>query len=131
MPNVNTRSSERDESLDLGSLIVRTKIDMETILTLLFVVNGQEQDPRKPIRLRLNLKDGRGVVDDNPPESVAPPPTQRGRVTRSDHDLLPHKAHGRTLPEAPGCVPSELSRVGGASLTQSTRASWSVELVAA
>ena len=100
LPNVNTRSSERNQSLDLGSLIVRTKIDMETILSLLCVLDGQEQDPRKLIWLGLDLKDGRGVVDDNPPERVAPPPTQRGRVTRSDHDLLPLKAHCITLARA-------------------------------
>jgi hypothetical protein len=58
LSNVNTRRSERDESPNLGGLIVRTKIDMETILALLRLVDSQEQDPWKPIWLWLNLKDG-------------------------------------------------------------------------
>jgi len=90
---------------------------METILGLLCVVVCQEQDPRKPIWSRLDLKHGRSVFDDNPPERVAPPPTQRGRVTRSDDDLFPLEAHGMTLVrgrmddcvEGSACAPSMVS----------------------
>ena len=45
LPNVNTGRSQCDESLHLGGLIVRTKIDMEAILALLGFVDWQEQDP--------------------------------------------------------------------------------------
>ncbi len=100
LPNVDTRRSKCDESLHLGDLIVRTKIDMEAILALLGFVDGQEQDPGKPIWLWLNLKDGWVVVDDYPFEGFAPPPPQRGRVTGADNHLFPHKAHGKTIAEA-------------------------------
>ena len=100
LPNVNTGRSQCDESLHLGGLIVRTKIDMEAILALLGFVDWQEQDPGKPIWLWLNLKDGWVVVDDYPFKGFAPPPTQRGRVTGADNHLFPHKAHGKTIAEA-------------------------------
>jgi len=97
LSNVNTRRSERGESLDLGGLIVRTKIYMQPVLALLGFVDGQEQDPWKTIWLWLNLKHRWVVVDDYPPERFAPPPTQRGRVMCGDNDLFPFKAHGVTI----------------------------------
>lgn len=105
LSNVNTRRSEREKSPNLGGLIVRTKIDMETVLALLRFVDGQEQDPWKPIWLWLNLKDGWSIVDDDPSERFAPPPAQRGGVRCGDHDLLPFKAHGRKLAKTSrGCT---------------------------
>jgi hypothetical protein len=101
LANVNTMRSKRDESLNLGGLIVRTKIDMETVLALFGFVDGQEQDPRKPIWVLLNLEDGRFVVDDYPLERFAPPPTERDGVTCGDDHLLPREAHGGTIAEAP------------------------------
>lgn len=128
LPNVNTRSSEPNQSLDFGYLIVRTKIDMETILRLLCILDGQEQDARKLIRLRLDLKDGRDVVDDNPIERLAPPPTQRGRVMRGDHDLFPLEAHGQTLAEAPSVLRGRgvVSRTAGTAQSCSDRGIGSV-----
>jgi hypothetical protein len=97
LPNVKTRRSERDESVNLRGLIVRPKIDMQTVLALLGFIDGQEQDPWKTIWPWLNLEDRWVVVDDDPPERFAPPPTQRTRVRRGDNDLLPLKAHGTTI----------------------------------
>ena len=108
------RRSERDESVNFGGLIVRTKIDMQTVLALLGFINSQEQDPWKTIWPWLNLKDRRVVVDDDPPERFAPPPTQRTRVRRGDNDLLPLKAHGTTIdPRSRAAWPSRRASPSG------------------
>lgn len=103
LPNVDTRRSERDESLHLGDLIVRTQVEMEAVLALLRFVDGQEEEPREPIWLRPNLKHDRVVVDDYPPERFAPPPTERNRFTGGDNDLLPLKAHRQTITHRSRC----------------------------
>lgn len=93
MPNVSTRRSERRESFDFGDLVVRAKIDVQTVVALLGLIDGQEQHPWKSIGLGLNFKDRWIIVDNNPPERFAPPPAQRCRVRCGHHDLLPLKAH--------------------------------------
>ena len=45
LPNIDPRSSHPDQPLHLGSLVVGTEVDMETVLPLLGFVDGQEQDP--------------------------------------------------------------------------------------
>ncbi len=100
LPDIDTRRSESDKSLDLGGLIIRTKIDMKTVLALLGFVDGQEQDSWNPTWPWLNLEDGRVVVDHFPFERFAPPSTQSGRVRRCDNNLLPLKTHVRTLAAA-------------------------------
>ncbi len=100
LPNIDTRRSESDESLYLGGLMIRTKIDMKTVLSLLGFVDGQEQDSWNPTWPLLNLEDLRVVVDDFPFERFAPPSTQHGRVRRCDDNLLPLETHVSTLAAA-------------------------------
>lgn len=97
LPNVNARSSQPDQSLHLGVLLVRTQVNMETVLPLLGFVYCQEQNPWQPVRLWLDLKHDRVVIDDHPSERLTPPAAKRNRVTGGDNDLLPLKTHGRTI----------------------------------
>jgi len=97
LPNVDTRSSQSNQSLHLGALVVGTQVDMETVLPLLGVVGGQEQDPWQPIWLRLDLKHHRVIVDDHPAKRFTPPAAQRDRMAAGDNNLLPLKTHGRTI----------------------------------
>ena len=81
------------------------------VLALLGFIDGQEQDSWKTIWLWPNLKDRWAVIDDDPPERFAPPPTQRTRVRRGDNDLFPLKAHGTTIDASlPGYVTTTPSK---------------------
>ena len=70
---------------------------MEAVLDVLVFGDRLEDEARELFGPRPNLEIGRIVVDDDPLERLAPPPTERHRVTGVDDDLLPLEAHAQTI----------------------------------
>ena len=95
LPDIETRGTEPDQPLNFRLLIIRTEVDVKTVLAHLGPVVRNEQNSRQPTRLWLDLRDDRSVIDDHPPQNLTPPATKRNRVTGGDDHLLPLDTHSR------------------------------------
>ena len=99
MPNVRSRGSEREQSVDLGISVVWAKVEVQPILGGLLLWNRHEQESRETIRSRSDLELIRIVVDDNPIERRSPPSPEGAGVACSDDRLFPLEGHWTSVEE--------------------------------
>jgi hypothetical protein len=90
---IRSRGSQREQSLDLGVSVVRSKVEMQPILRRLRLRHRYKKKSRKPIGGRSDLELRWVVVHDNPAERVSPPASEGTRVARINDRLLPLEAH--------------------------------------
>jgi hypothetical protein len=90
-------SAEAQEARDFGLLVVRPKVQVETVLAALRLSDWFEDQSGQPIGRWPYLELIWRVIQHYPSERVSPPPAQRHRV-RGVHDhLLPFQAHPGNL----------------------------------
>ena len=89
--------SQADEALDLGGLIVGPKVEMQSILGLLGLADGRENETWELSGRRSNLEFLRVVVHDEPAERAKPPASEGNGILSVDDDLFPFEAHDMTI----------------------------------
>ena len=99
LPNVRSRGSEREQSVDLRISVVWAKVEVQPILDGLLLWNRHEQETRETIRSWPDLELIRIVVDDNPIKRRSPPSPKGAGVACFDDRLFPLEGHWTSLEE--------------------------------
>ena len=97
MTDVRMPSAVAQEARDFGVLVVRPKVQVETVLAALRLSHWLEDQSGEPIGRWLYLELIRRVVHHDPSERASPPLAQHRRIHGVHDHLLPFKAHPRKL----------------------------------
>ena len=97
LADVHTLCAVSDQTSHLGVLVIRPEIEVQSALGLLGLVESDEVQPRRAIRLRADLELVSRGVDDNPTKRVGPPLPQGRRIHRVDNHLFPIQGHRANL----------------------------------
>ena len=97
LADVHTPCAMRDQPRHLGVLVIRPEVEVQSALGLLALIEPDEVQPRRAIRLRADLELVSRGVDDNPTKRVGPPLPQGHRIHRVDNHLFPFQGHRANL----------------------------------
>jgi hypothetical protein len=101
--------SQREHPLNLSVPIVRSEVQMESVLNHLWLTNAAEQQTRESVCCWSNFKLFRIVIHHNPTKCLLPPAPESSRISRVNDRLFPVQAHPLKL-GAPPWVPNDPSR---------------------
>jgi hypothetical protein len=110
LSNFRSRSAERTQPFDFRVSIVWPETEVQPILDRLPLRDRHEQESRQTIWSGPNLELIGVVVDDDPPERLAPPVAERAGVACVDNRLLPLKAHGLIVERCARAAPKRRLR---------------------
>ncbi len=93
LTHVRSGSSKGEHPLNLSVPIVRSEVEMESVLNRLGLRDGAKEQPRQSTWRWSNLEFLRIVIHDNPSECFLPPPSQSIRISCVNECLLPLQSH--------------------------------------
>ena len=97
LADVHTPCAMSDQASNLGVLVIRPEVEVQSALGLLALIEPDEVQPRRAIRLRADLELVSRGVDDNPTKRVGPPLPQGHWIHRVDNHLFPFQGHRANL----------------------------------
>ena len=95
-----------DQPSHLGVLVIGPKVEVQSALGFLALIEPDEIQPRRAIRRRADLELVIRGVDDNPAQGVGPPLSQGHWIQRVDDHLFPFQRHRANL-DLPGASGTE------------------------
>ena len=97
LSDVDASCAVSDQPSYFGVLVIGPEVEVESALGLLGLIEADEVQSRRAVRLRADLELVSRGVDHDPPQRVGPPLPQGDRVVRVDDDLFPCQAHEANL----------------------------------
>lgn len=94
---VHTLCAMSDQSSHLRVLVIGPEVEVQSAFGPLALIEPDEVQTRRAIRLRADLELVSRGVDDNPTKRVGPPLTQAHWIHRVDNYLLPFQGHRANL----------------------------------
>ena len=93
LADINMLCAMSDQTSNLGVLVIRPEVEMQSALSLLGLVEPDEVQPGQAIRLRADLELLVRGVDHDPPKCLGPPLPQGHRIYRVNNYLFPFQGH--------------------------------------